>query len=214
MRVRQDGAWIETPESGETEAGIQALDQSFVSLSSERTRLLAHFTPSYPAVVSIEQQLRALRQQKYLALKSRYDSRVRTLEKRISALETKVLAKKEELARLAERTMELDRLTHRQAELEADVAKYTQKVEDLRIHEDLDAGNFTSIRIINEAVPPVSPSAPRKVLIGALAASLGLLFGVAFAIIAEFFNHTFRNEHDVRSVLGIPLLLTIPQLGK
>jgi uncharacterized protein involved in exopolysaccharide biosynthesis len=213
-RHRQGNAWIETPESTDTEAGIEAIDRSYVTLSTERTRLLAHFTPNYPAVVSIDHQLQTLREQKYAALRTHYAAGLAALQKRVSALEQKSTAKKAELARLADRTVEHDQLTQRRAQLQADVARYTQKVEDLKIREDLDARNFTSIRIIHDAVAPEIPSAPNKRLIVGLAGVMGLLFAIAFAVAAEFFNHTFRNEQDVRRVLGVPLLSTIPRVGR
>jgi uncharacterized protein involved in exopolysaccharide biosynthesis len=213
-RYKRTGEWLETPEAGDAEAGMRALDQSYVSLSGERTRLLARFAPAYPAVVSIKQQLRQLREQKYAALKTYYGARGVALRDRVAALTTKSEAKKADLAGLNARTLDYERLTQRRTELRAEVAGHRQKIEDLRIREDLDARNVTSVRVISEAVPPLTPSAPRRALVLALAGFIGLLFGVAYAVIAEFFNHTFRHEHDVRRVLDLPLLSVVPRLGR
>ncbi len=211
---RQSGKWIETPESGESEAGIRALDQSFVSLSTERTRLLAHFSADYPAVASIDQQLSEIREQKHTALKAHYAALQSALVERAAALDAKIQAKKDDLAQLSNRTLEYEKLKQRQTQLQTQVADYRKKVEDLRISEDLDARNFTSTKIISTATAPIMPSAPKKSLILCLAALIGLLLGLAFAVIAEFFNHTFRHEQDVRRVLGVPLLLTVPLVAK
>jgi uncharacterized protein involved in exopolysaccharide biosynthesis len=211
---QRPGDWLETLDPDDAQAAIKALDESFVTLSTERTRLLGHFAPTYPAVVSIEAQLRQLREAKYSALKARYTARRGEILDRIASLQAKIQSKKDELARLGDRTLEYDRLTRRRDQLQAETAEYRQKVEDLRIREDLDAHVFSSIKVISEAVPPPLPSAPRKTLIVAASAVASLLFALAFAIIAEFFNHTFRHERDVRRILDIPLLATVPHVTR
>ena len=211
------GEWIETldPELGE--ASIKALDESFVALSTERTLLLGRFSPGYPAVVNIEAQLRQLREAKYSALKARYIAkRGETLE-RIAALQAKIRLKRAELARLGDRTIDYQRVVRQRDQLEAQTAELRQKVDDLRVRDGLDDRVITSIKVISPAEPPIRPSSPRKALILVTTALAGLFVGLSFAVVAEFFNHTFRNEQDVARVLDLPLLATLPhvrRLGK
>lgn len=208
------GEWIETLDSEQAEASIRALDESFVALSTERTLLLGRFSPSYPAVTNIEAQLSQLREAKYSALKARYIAKRGGILDQIAALQAKVKAKKAELARLGDRTIDYQRVLRQRDQLEVQAAELRQKVEDLRVRDGLDARVITSIKVISEALPPVRPSAPRKTLILIASALAGLLAGLAFAILAEFFNHTFRHEQDIRRVLDVPLLATLPQVAR
>lgn len=68
-------------------------------------------------------------------------------------------------------------------------------------------------RVISEAGVPVSPSSPKKTMILALSAVLGMMAGGAFAAFQEFRERTFRLEGDVRSILGHRSLGYVPLIG-
>ncbi len=68
-------------------------------------------------------------------------------------------------------------------------------------------------RVISEAGVPVSPSSPKKTMILALSAVLGMMAGGAFAAFQEFRERTFRLEGDVRSLLGHRSLGYVPLIG-
>lgn len=64
-------------------------------------------------------------------------------------------------------------------------------------------------RVVNEALPPVIPSFPKKSLVLGLAfvAALGLGFGIAF--LREYFIGGFVSDEQIENVLKIPLAAVI-----
>ncbi|MCK3780107.1 polysaccharide biosynthesis tyrosine autokinase [Ensifer sesbaniae] len=68
-------------------------------------------------------------------------------------------------------------------------------------------------RVISAAGVPTAPSSPKKTLVLALSAVLGMMAGGAFAAFQEFRERTFRLESDVRSILGHRSFGYVPLIG-
>lgn len=69
-------------------------------------------------------------------------------------------------------------------------------------------------RVISEAGVPVSPSNPKKTMVLALSAVLGLMAGGAFAFLLEMQERGLRLESDVRSLLRHRSIGYLPLIGK
>ena len=76
----------------------------------------------------------------------------------------------------------LRRLERAVARMEATVATYVQKVDEARIHEELDNAKRTSVRVIERAAPPIEPSGLSPKMKTALGGLIGLLAGTAAAL--------------------------------
>ena len=62
------------------------------------------------------------------------------------------------------------------------------------------------MRIASAAAPPSSPTSPSPLRDAAFAALLGLLLGVAIALVRDALDRTVTDPHDLESTLGFPLL--------
>jgi capsular exopolysaccharide synthesis family protein len=62
------------------------------------------------------------------------------------------------------------------------------------------------MRITSQAVPPGSPTSPRPLRDVAFAGLLGLLLGVAIALVRDALDRTVTDPDDLESTLGFPLL--------
>jgi len=69
----------------------------------------------------------------------------------------------------------------------------------------------TDVQIIDAAVANPGPIKPRKVLNVAIAAVLGLFFGVGLAFFLEFMYKTIDTPEDVEQYLGLPVIGKIPR---
>jgi succinoglycan biosynthesis transport protein ExoP len=69
-------------------------------------------------------------------------------------------------------------------------------------------------RVISQAGVPTAPSSPKKTMVMALSAVLGLMIGCGFAGFQEFRERFFRVEADVRTNLGLKFLGYLPLLGR
>jgi len=65
-------------------------------------------------------------------------------------------------------------------------------------------------RIISSAVEPVQPSAPRKSLILAMSAILGLFLGASLVLVRESRNRAFRTAEQLEKLTGYPAIGQIP----
>ena len=108
-------------------------------------------------------------------------------------------------------------VTLKQLERERDLTEqnyqvYKKKAEELRISDDLDSRRISDVKIAMPAIPPLTPSYPKKSLIIIISAVVGLALGFSFAAVSEFFNHTFKGHEDIYDSLGVPLLISVPLL--
>lgn len=64
----------------------------------------------------------------------------------------------------------------------------------------------TNVTVLTPAIEPSKASSPRVILNGILGIFFGLLFGIAFALLAEFRDRRVRSSVDIVEGLGLPML--------
>jgi len=67
-----------------------------------------------------------------------------------------------------------------------------------------------NIRLIDAAMPPLSPIKPRKMFNMLLSVIGGLVLGLFAAVLVEFIDQTVRTQEDVENKLGLPFLGIVP----
>jgi chain length determinant protein EpsF len=67
----------------------------------------------------------------------------------------------------------------------------------------------SDVSILNPAVAPTEPSAPRVLLNALVSILLGTILGVGLAMLLELLNRPIRSSADLKDMLGIPVLGTI-----
>jgi capsular polysaccharide biosynthesis protein len=91
------------------------------------------------------------------------------------------------------------------SELEAQINDLVPELASLQAPHNISAGH-----IITPAVPPASPSSPRKLLLLPSGLLAGLLIGLLAGFVAERRDDRIRSARDVQRQLDIPVLLSIP----
>ena len=90
-----------------------------------------------------------------------------------------------------------------------------RKFDEARLSESIETGHQgENFRILDSAVPPEGPSAPdrlRLVLMGLLLALAGM---AAAVVVAEQFDRSFHSVDEIREFTSVPVLATIPQIGR
>jgi capsular polysaccharide biosynthesis protein len=61
---------------------------------------------------------------------------------------------------------------------------------------------------------PEQPFSPDRARINLLGAVCGLLLGLGATALLEYFDNTLKSEEDVRLLLGLSVLATIPILAR
>ena len=114
------------------------------------------------------------------------------------------------MAQLESATIPQDTLERTIKETEEDYLLYTRKQEEARIADSLDQQKIANVAIAEAPVEqhlPTKPNVAMNLCLGLLLAGF-VSIGSAFA--AEYAGSTFHTPSELESVVGIPVLATIP----
>lgn len=132
---------------------------------------------------------------------------VESLRSRVSGLEKIVSDASKKLETLPARSLELARLT-RAAESDQRILELlATQYEQSRIRE---AGQLGSVSLIDRARPDDEPVLPRTKVNVVLAAALGLLIGLAGALLAERSDGRLASVVEIESICSAPRVGTVP----
>jgi uncharacterized protein involved in exopolysaccharide biosynthesis len=141
------------------------------------------YTPSHPTVLSL------------MAEKDRLIRSIRNA--------------KDEIKGNAEKEEELENLKLR-VKVAGDRYELLSKgFEDARTRE---ANRTSELRVVSKATPPSYPSKPIKLYYGLAGLATGMLLALGLALFLEFQLPRLRSMEDVRAVLQLPILATIPRI--
>ncbi len=100
-------------------------------------------------------------------------------------------------------------LTRKREEAAASLKFLQSKLEEARLTE---AQKVSNIRVIENAVPPSSPSEPRQKVVLALASVFGTMLAVGVVLLLEVMDNTLRDASEAEELLQLPLLGVLPRL--
>jgi polysaccharide chain length determinant protein (PEP-CTERM system associated) len=85
------------------------------------------------------------------------------------------------------------------------------KREESRIAADLERGQISEqFKVLDPARVPETPYSPNKPLMAAFGVLAGLILGGGFGAFLEYRDTSLRSEVDIASLLGLPVLASIP----
>ncbi|WP_164662006.1 polysaccharide biosynthesis tyrosine autokinase [Tropicibacter sp. Alg240-R139] len=128
----------------------------------------------------------------------------------ISALEATIVDQREQI-----RLQSIDLVELRQLEREAEASKliyeyFLSRLKETSVQQGIQQADA---RILSQAVVPLGPSAPRKMIIVALSIIMGTFVGGSLVLLREFTQTTFRAAEDLESYTGYPVLGQIPAIS-
>jgi hypothetical protein len=90
-----------------------------------------------------------------------------------------------------------------------------RKFDEARLAESVETGHQgENFRILDAAVPPEGPAAPDRLRLILMGFLLALAAMAAAVVVAEQFDRSFHSVDEVREFTGVPVIATIPQIGK
>lgn len=125
-------------------------------------------------------------------------------------VETRLNDAQDQIIELGKRIADEGRSDELQAELQLLTGSYTtlaEKLEQLRINEQLEVG---SGRVVSPAVVEKDPVAPSPLRNGVLGIAVGLVLGLGMAFLYEYLDNTIKSNEEAEKVFGVPVLGTIP----
>ena len=190
-------------------ANYAQLDDAYFKLAADTARLETRYAPTAREIEDVEEQKSRLKLEKSLSVGRAIEGDLAVQQADQGATKTRLSQLKADLARLNEITFTLADMERSREALRSTYLTYQKKVEELRVSADLNRNQITSVKTVSRAYPPILPASPKKWLVLALALVVGLFFSFAYAVISEFFNHTFRHDQDVSDQLGLPTLASL-----
>lgn len=157
------------------------VQEQLTRINLQGAQLSQQFTSDYPAIQALDQQRQGL-----LAQKAKVEGLIRSLPKT---------------------QQQLVALT-RDAKVANDVYSYLLgKAEEFKIQQ---AGSIGNARIIDLAVPPIKPVAPRKKLDLVIALVVGILLGVIVVFLRRAFLSGIEDPDTLEHRLGLPVYAVVP----
>lgn len=173
---------------------------AIATLTKDRmlTRLLNADEPQPATMMARVDQL--LRDARQVATRAR--NQLDIYETSIKQLETQLEQQSGELVQLQqlEREAEASRLIYEH---------FLGRLKEANVQQDIQQPDS---RILSLAVPPLNPSAPRKMMILTLSFVLGGFAGLALVLGREMAQNTIRTAEDLEKLSGLAVMGQIPQV--
>jgi polysaccharide biosynthesis transport protein len=189
---------------------MQDLSERLAELERERSRLIATFTPDYPRVKEVQNQI----QESEAVLSAERERAAKRIENdyhaavdRENMLQEAFQQEQRQANDIAERSVQYNILKR-----EADTNKQLyvgllEKLKETGISTSLKA---TNIRVVDPGYPPKKPTSPRVLLNLSLALLVGLCLGTGAAFLQEHLDNTLKTTEDVERFLQLPALGAVP----
>ncbi|HBE70753.1 MAG TPA: hypothetical protein DDW52_21625, partial [Planctomycetaceae bacterium] len=213
----------------ETWSGMR---QRVYELEVQEKSLGARYTDDYPPLKQVREQL--VGAQKILTkmqsdrvnssttlnpVKLKLESDLQELQTRVAGLESMLAKKSAQEQDLRERINLLHQHEQTLSNLDRDarvredsLIGLRQKLEEARIIDELLDERISSVTIPQPATFVERAASPNKKLLAASVVLIGLLGGLGIALLREMNCPTLRNEHQIASAFGTPVIAKLPLL--
>ena len=194
-------------------AVIRMLKQELVGVEAELAQLRARYLEKHPDVLAKEQQAAALTEKARREIRNIAESVRRQLDE-IGAVEAG-LEETLATARTEQQTIADIALSYARLQEKRTALKETEQVFSKRLGEMSEASRFegNNVRVLEEAVLPKAPIAPRRGLILAASVVIGLLLAFGVALLADYADATIKDWRDIEERLAYKVLGVIPIIG-
>jgi len=212
---------------------ISNLETRLVELQIKEKELLTKYTDQSRLVKNVKEEIQLVKDKlaeqetkQYGSSRVGMNTTYQQLKENFfrNQAELKALAAKKETqnTHLAELQGKLDQLKQMEVELNqlqqaVDVNRqnyrlYLTKFEESRISDAMDNKKIANVSLIQEALPPLNPIAPKVKLNILLGIFLGGFGGLGLAFFAEYMDDSLEKPEDVEKLLQLPVLASIPEL--
>ncbi len=138
------------------------------------------------------------------------DSKRASVKAAADEVEQRLETAKQEILDLGRKITAQGKSDELAAELQIATGAYTtlaQKLEELRVNEQLETGSGA---VVSPAVVEADPVSPKPARNGGLGVAVGLVFGLGMAFLYEYLDNTIKSDEEIERIFGIPVLGHIP----
>lgn len=181
-QLRNNRGTVDIGEEAKTALQQSLLTQTkLVELKQKKEELLTRFQPEHPTVQTIDQQMEGLRRE-------------------MAGVESKI----KKLPDVEQNVLRLSRDVKINTELYTALMSAAQQ---LRLTTESKVG---SVRLLDTAVVPLKPIKPKRTIVVALSAMIGVVLGIMAAFWRKAIYGRIDAPYEVEQLLGLPVAATIP----
>lgn len=193
---------------------VDAIYKNITDLELERERLSKVFRAKHPKMVQNGGEI----EKNKLKLQSELEKEVGNLRTERSVMLAKERVMEQNIAEFEKDALEESgkelKYTILQRNLETSQNLYDTLVAKVKESGVLSSSDSSNIRIVEEAITPVSPIGPNKKKNFLIAMAIGLFGGIGLAFLLEYLDQSLKSEEEVADYLGLPVLSVIPVAEK
>lgn len=179
------------------------LIKSLHEMSSQKETLLLDYTEFHPDVEKLTKTISSLRRQIIASLKNNLNQ----ITQRKSSLNGLIYKYKKSIETLPKQERELTRLARH---FNVNEKVYSYLLEKRAETAILKSSTISNARVLDDAINYTEPVKPKRILIVLVGMILGVIVGLAYAFIREFFNNTIKNTEEIERFSSIPIYGVIP----
>lgn len=189
---------------------IQKLRAEAADLDIQLSKALKVYKDKHPEVLKIRSQIdqvnQRIREEVQVVLRAT-EAEYRLAKTREDTMLQRLNAAKQEIQDLSEKEVKYGVLAREAASNQQLYDMVMKRAKETGLSGGLEA---TNVSVIEDAVVPRVPVAPRKARNILLAALAGLVLGVGLAFFLEYYDTSIRTPDEVERYLGLPTLAVIP----
>lgn len=196
---------------------IQDLTSNLLNLEHDLTAMRARYGENWPDVIQKRNEIALVRDQlerekSVVLAQAREQARLdlQAVENRYRMLAVSLNEQKGLVNRFRDASIQYNILWR---EVETNKKLYEGLLERLKQTGVMAGLEFDNIQVIEPATPSHLPDSPKVLANLALATLLGLALGVSFALLADFWDNSFKTIEQVEQVTALPGLGSIPLIG-
>ena len=192
---------------------IQELNKKITELRQQREQLLVEFTPEWPDVKKVEQQLTRLEGE----LRASHQRILTTAENQYRSAIQKEDALRKAFAQQRSETLQQNEGAITAKMLQQEIDTNRRMLDNLlQSQQGVEISNTgllkPSIRVTKAAIMPRAPVGPKRGQNILLAALLALLGGIGLVLFLDYINNKIESVEDIDRYLKLPALGVIPVL--
>lgn len=165
--------------------------------------LLIDYTPQHPDVIKVTQSIASLKQ----TLKQTIDASIRNIQEQKASLQHTINKHKKDLEALPEQERKLTSLTRSFVVNEKVYSYLLQKRAETAI---LQSSTVSETRVIDPAEVAERPIRPKRMLIVIVGFILGLILGIAQALLRAKLDNTVKTIEDIEHASTLPVYGVVP----
>jgi uncharacterized protein involved in exopolysaccharide biosynthesis len=229
MRKRLDGmsSDLKTAQVITPNPSRQTIKERITTLQGRRAELSTRYAEDSQVLRNLSDEIAALQQildtesltlvasetSEANPLRQNFIQSIEQFDVKIAGVQASVV----ELSSIADRVAsQLQKLDAGEAELhiverelkiaEENYVAFTRRGEEALIDEALDQSRITNISVLRSPSSSIEPVYPPKLLVMGLSLPLGLVLGIGFVLISEYFGDRISTSRDVESIEGLHYL--------